>query len=163
MRTSVRVPLIALLSVGAWRAHAQTTQAPGPPRVFVESLRRTDSLSRHAAIQLRAALIARTQPTVLRVVPTDVIDRTKQASVNDSASAWEWDRVRDFARQVAAQHIVDVAASHDSNTFRVIAYIVHPVRTGEPTPLPIFNGRSLNEAVATLADYLATRTWPPTK
>ena len=163
MRTSVRALLIALLSVGAWRAHAQSTQAPSPPRVFVESLRHTDSLSRYAAIQLRAALVARTEPTMLRVVPTDVIDRTKQASVHDSAGPWEWDRVREFARQVAAQHIVDVAADHDFTTFRVISYVVHPVRTGDPAPLPIFDGRSLNEAVAKLADYLATRTWPPTK
>ena len=163
MRILVRVALIASLATGSWRAHAQETQAPTPPRMFVESLRQTDSLSGRASIQLRAALTVRVHPTVLHVVPTDVIDRTKKASVDDFGGPWKWDRVRDFARQVAAQHIVDVAAEHDSTTFRIISYLVHPVRTGEPAPLPIFSGRSLDDAFAKLADYLAMRSWASTK
>lgn len=150
----------ALLCASATISEAQSNQNPPAPRVLIESLRVADSLSREAAIQLRAALAARVKPTVLQVVSTDVFDRTKQARRAGLAGQWDWTSVREFARQVAAQYIVDITVVRDSTMVHVAALVVYPARSGEPTPVPLFAQRSLNDAVAQLADHLATRSWP---
>jgi len=149
----------AVLCAFATISEAQSDQPT--PRVLVESLRVTDSLSREAAIQLRVALTARLKPTVLQVVSTEVFDRTQQARLGGLGRQWEWTSVRDFAQQVAAQYIVDIRAVGDSTTVQVVAFVVSPARTGEPTPVPIFAHRSLNIAVAQLADHLAAMSWAP--
>jgi hypothetical protein len=152
---------IAVLTASATVSNAQPTPAQAAPRALVESLRVTDSLSREAAIQLRAALRERVQPTVLQVIPTDVVDRTERASVGVLGRRWEWNGVRDFGRQVGAQYIIDIGAIRDSTTVQITAFVVHPVRTGEPAPMPIFADRTLNGAVAKLAEHLADRSWTP--
>src|SRR5262245_21472723 len=91
----------AALCASATMSEAQSDQRLPAPRVLVESLRGTDSLSREAAVQLRAALAARVNPTVLQVVSTEVFDRTQQARVGGLGRPWDWASVREFARQVA--------------------------------------------------------------
>jgi len=152
---------MAVLCASATISEAQSDQSLPAPRVLVESLRVTDSLSREAAIQLRASLAARVKPTVLQVVSTAVFDRTQQARLGGIGRPWDWTSVREFARQVAAEYIVDITAVRDSTMFQVAALVVHPARSGEPIPVPIFARRSLNDAVAKLADHLAAKSWPP--
>ena len=159
MNTPSLLAFVTVLSTVAGRAESQSGQDPPPARIFVEAFRATDSLSRQAAVQLRTALSARTVPTVLQIVPTDIVDRTKEASRDDSRRPLEWGRVRDFARQLAAQHIVDITVTRDSGMVRILAYVVHPVRTGVPLQMPIVTGRSLDDAVTKLADSLAARNW----
>jgi hypothetical protein len=151
---------MAALCACATISEAQSDQRLGAPRVLIESLRVTDSLSREAAIQLRAALTARVKPTVLQVVSTEVFDRTQRARAGGLGRQWDWTGVREFARQVEARYILDVTAIRDSTMVQVAALVVHPARSGEPTPVPVFAHRSLNDAVAKLADHLAARSWP---
>jgi hypothetical protein len=157
-----RFPLVyaALMCAFATVAEAQSDQSLPAPRVLIESLRNPDSLSREAAIELRAALAARVRPTVLQVVSTDVFDRTLQARLGGRGQ-WDWTGVREFARQVAAQYIVDVAAVRESTMVRVTGFVVHPARSDEPAPVPAFARRLLRDAVAQLADHLAAINWSP--
>jgi len=152
---------MSALCASATISEAQSDQSLPAPRVLIESLRVPDSLSREAAVQLRAALTTRVKPTVLQVVSTEVFDRTQRARVGGLGRQWDWTGVREFARQVAAQYIVDVTAVRESTMVQVSAFVVHPARTGEPTPVAVFAHRSLNGAVAELADHLAARSWPP--
>ena len=158
-RTAHSLVVVALLSTVTGRAHAQSVQGSPPVRIFVEGFRATDFLSRQAVVRLRAALVARTDPTVLQVITTATIDSTRAASRDDVGSPLSWGRVREFARQLGAQHIIDLSAARDSGTVRIVAYVVHPVRTGEPMPMPVITGRSVDAAVMKLADHLAARNW----
>jgi hypothetical protein len=54
MTTRHSLVFVMLLSAMAVRARAQSVQVPPPVRIFVEAFRVTDSLSRQAAVQLRA-------------------------------------------------------------------------------------------------------------
>jgi hypothetical protein len=96
-------------------------------------------------------------------VSTDVFDRTQQAHREGGQRQWDWTGVREFARQVAAQYIIDIAAVRDSTMVQVASLVVYPAGTGEPTPVPVFAHRFLNDAVAQLADYLAARSWAPNR
>src|SRR5262245_15634328 len=120
---------------------AQSDQRAPAPRVLVESVRVTDSLSREAAVQLRTALRARVNETVLQVVSTEVTDKAQQARRGGLGHAWDWSDVREFSRQVSAQYIIDIAAVRDSTMVRLVAFVVHPPRTGEPEPVPVFTGQ----------------------
>jgi hypothetical protein len=150
-----------LLWSSATISEAQSERSSPASRVLVESLRVPDSLSREAAIQLRVALTARVRPLVLQVVSTDVVDRTQQARSGGLGRQWDWTGVREFARQVAAQYIVDVTAIRDSTMVQIVAFVVYPARTGAPAPVPTVARQSLNDAVAQLADHLAARRWEP--
>lgn len=159
MNTPHLLAFVTLLSTAAARVQAQSVQPPPPVRIFVEGFRATDSLTRQAVVQLRAALIARTDPTVLQIVPTELVDKIRAAGLDDVGSPLDWGRVREAARQPAAQYIVDVTVTRDSGMVRIVSYVVHPVRTGEPVPMPIVTGRSLDDAVMKLADHLMARNW----
>jgi len=159
--TRLLLACTAALCASATISEAQSEQSLPASRVLVESLRVTDSLSREAAIQLRAALTARVKPTDLQVVSTEVFDRAQQARLGGVGRPWDWTGVREFARQVAAQYIVDITAVRESTMVKITAFVVHPARSGEPTPVPVFGHRSLNDAVAQLADHLAARSWAP--
>src|SRR5215471_14392480 len=108
--TRLLLACTAALCASATISEAQSEQSLPGSRVLVESLRVTDSLSREAAIQLRAALAARVKPTDLQVVSTEVFDRAQQARPGGVGRPWDWTGVREFARQVAAQYIVDITA-----------------------------------------------------
>jgi len=159
MKARFLLAYTAVLCASAAISHAQSNPTLPASRVLVESLRVTDSLSREAATQLRAALTARVKPTMLQVVSTEVFDRTRRARLGGLGRQWDWASVREFARQVAAEYIVDITATRDSTMVQLRSFVVYPARTGEPTPVPNVINRSLNDAVAQLADHLAARSW----
>jgi hypothetical protein len=65
------------------------------PRVFVEAFRSTDTLGRQAAIELRVALQRQVSPTRLWVLPTKVIEDSRNLGApDDFGNAWGWNDVR---------------------------------------------------------------------
>ncbi|MBW8770072.1 MAG: hypothetical protein JF589_09970 [Gemmatimonadetes bacterium] len=153
----MRIPFLlalGMLAVGAGSASGQ--KASHVPVVFVEGYRTLDSLTRRAAIELRATLATRVAPNRLRVLTTQWIDEQRNMGApDDFGGAWGWYDVREAGLAYRADAIVDLTAVKHGKQIILRARRIRPPKKGPIVELPIVRAWTLDEAVDILARRLA--------
>jgi hypothetical protein len=148
-------------------ASAEGQRVPHVPVVFVEGFRTVDTLTRRAAIELRAALAARVAPDRLRVLSTHDIDNYLSTGMpDDFGQAWKWIDVQEMGWAYRADVIIDVITVKQGDRIALRAQRTYPARpvrgsrhrhppAAAIVALPIVRAATLEQAIDILVRRLA--------
>jgi len=144
-----------LQSAVAYTVDAQ--RQPATPRVFIEGFRVTDSLTRHAAAEVRAIVPDYVSESALSVMSSATIEAfLGSGEPDDFGAPWTWTDLRKTGMPYRVDAIVDIVATRSRSGVTINASRLRPLCTGAITPLPAATAPTLKEAAQILAKRLAT-------